>query len=48
MNRLPDLITTLGGLPLVTLLFLLAFAVIGLAAYAIYAVHSVAKGNRPK
>lgn len=41
-----EIAKTLGGMPPETLVVLLALAAIGLAAYAIYAVLSVAKGNR--
>lgn len=41
-----DIAKTLGGMPPETLVVLLALAAIGLAAYAIYAVLSLAKGNR--
>ena len=41
-----EIAKTIGGMPPETLFVVLALAAIGLAAYAIYAVLSVAKGDR--
>jgi hypothetical protein len=40
---LVDFLTTLSALPTEGLLIVLALAAFGLAAFAIYAVHSIAK-----
>ena len=43
MNTLIELIRTGSGFPFEYVMALMVFAVIGLAVFAIYAVHSIAK-----
>ena len=43
MSELIELIKTGSAFPIEYVMALMAFAVIGLAAFAIYAVHSIAK-----
>jgi len=43
MDQLNDLVSTLGGLPIVTLLFFIIFGAFALAAFAIHAVVAVVK-----
>jgi hypothetical protein len=46
MTAVNSLVTTLGGLPLASLLLLVALGAMGLAAFAIHAVVSVVKPER--
>lgn len=48
MDKVPDLVTLLAQMPIEHLLGLIALAAVGLAAFAIHAVSSLAKDRDRK
>jgi hypothetical protein len=46
MKDLNEFATNLGSLPIEYLMVFVSLAAIGLAAFAIYAIHSIAKDKR--